>query len=160
MRTDGYERAIADAAAGLGLDPGFVAAAARKGAAANANSPARTVSFALDWIPPAAARGNSRANWAAKARAVRELRESGQAHALGFLNEGGGPLEPPYALDIAATLKRAVDGDNLLIGYKGFLDGLQDGGAIADDSNIADWRLRTAKGGEARSEVTISERRL
>ena len=64
----------------------------------------------------------------------------------------------PLALDITAWNKRRIDYDNLLIGYKSFLDGLQEvvkrdewgevpGAAlIGDDSQIVEATIRVRIG--------------
>lgn len=116
----------------------------------------------VGWIPVAAVRGNSRANRYEKARWVREYRESGFVYGGEWLRKGNAPLRSPYTLAIRAYTERSVDGDNLLIGYKAFIDGLADSGAIADDREIAEWRIAvhqkktTAERGSY-SEIEIKE---
>ena len=85
----------------------------------------------LPWIPPAEVRGNSRAHYQAKARKVRELRESGY-----FLTreamDGRGPLEK-VRVSYEFHHWRKIDRLNLLVGLKGFEDGMVDAGLVADD---------------------------
>ena len=117
----------------------------------------REARFDVGWTPPAILRGNARGHWTKRKAAIAEMRESGFAHGLGYLNAGNAPLTPPYALDVRFTVKRTVDVDNLLIGLKAFIDGVQDSGAIADDKRIERITADRRKG-EPRTEITIRER--
>ena len=87
--------------------------------------------FDLPWLPPAAVMGNSRAHWNKRRLAVAELRESGHAHAL---DAGHEPLGPACIRFEFRHWKVKVDLDNLIIGMKGWIDGLVDSGLIQDDS--------------------------
>ena len=111
--------------------------------------------FNLDYIPPAQARGNARGHWSKRATAIADLRESGFVHGLEYLNAGGSPIDPPYSVRIAATVRRRIDIDNLLIGYKPFIDGLQDARVIRDDVDILRLSIETERGKTERSTVTI-----
>ena len=115
-------------------------------------------SVELDWLPPPDAKPNSRKGWRAKARAVAALRESGLAHGLEWLGQGGRTLRPPYSLTVDARCKRVQDGDNLLIGFKGFVDGLEDAGVLTDDGRITEWTIRVHKDRADGARMVIKER--
>ena len=116
----------------------------------------------LPWIPPAELRGNSRAHFQVKARHASQLQERGIEYGIAAKLESGRlldyPIMGPLALDITAWNRRRVDYDNLLIGYKSFLDGLQEvvkrdewgevrgAGVIHDDSQIVEATIRSRIG--------------
>jgi len=104
----------------------------------------------IDWLPPAGVRGNSRAHWRGKAKAARDLRESGYIRGWEWRSRGGRALVGELALLIRARVKggKRIDGDNLLIGFKAFIDGLSDSGAIPDDVLISDWRILIERGAD------------
>ena len=93
-------------------------------------TPEIAVRIELPWIPREELRGNSRAHFQVKARYASELQERGIEYGLAVKTWISPlldyPIMGPLALDITAWNKRRIDYDNLLIGYKSFLDGLQD----------------------------------
>ena len=119
----------------------------------------------LDRIPKTILRGNSNAqSWRAKAAAKREMRELGYQYGT-LLKERHPDVEFPLrgelAISIAYWNLRRVDCDNMLIGYKYFLDGLQDirrkfksAGVFMDDSQITLMSISRHKG-EPRSLILI-----
>jgi len=73
------------------------------------------------------------------------------------------PIAGPLELYVEAWSPRHIDGDNLLIGYKGFLDGLGVGtwnnpgaGVIEDDRQIVSWTIRLHRDRSRRSLVTLT----
>ena len=73
-------------------------------------------------------RGNSRAHWAVKARETAEMVDRGVEYGLVAKQdhtEYEYPLKGPLAIEITAWNTKRIDHENVLIGYKGFLDGLQ-----------------------------------
>ena len=81
-------------------------------------------------IPSALIRGNSRANRWAKARETKLWRKSGQDH---WLTEGRGAELQKAKITFTFHHDRKIDGDNLAIGLKPFVDGLVDMGMFPDD---------------------------
>lgn len=110
----------------------------------------REVRIDLDWIPPADVRGNAlgahrSARFASKAR----LRESGLAHGLEARERhptDAWPMSGPLTIRFEVDCKRRIDGDNLLVGYKAFVDGLSDADVIRDDADIIEWQIRVRAG--------------
>ena len=78
------------------------------------------------------------------------MRESGYIRGREYLAAGGRALIGELALLIRARVKggRRIDGDNLMIGFKAFIDGLSDSGAILDDVLISDWRIIIERGAD------------
>ena len=116
--------------------------------------------FDMEWVPPEQVRGNSRAHWRTKARRVQEMRESGLAHGLEVISASGDtmwPLRGNLSLSVKATVKRWMDGDNLLIGYKGFIDGLADAGVLMDDKQISFWGINVEVGKDERSVIVLAQ---
>ena len=105
----------------------------------------REAKFEFDFLPPASVRGNSRAGWRAKAAAVRSLRESGFARGLEW-RATDATLAPPYRLTVRFRVGRSIDWDNLAIGVKPVIDGLEDAGVIADDREIREARVSVERG--------------
>ena len=82
----------------------------------------------LPWIPQEEVRGNSRVVWQVKARLVSELVDRGVEYGLVAKQdhpEYEYPIKGPLAIEITAWNTKRIDHENVLIGYKGFLDGLQ-----------------------------------
>ena len=110
-------------------------------------------------------RGNARLHWAPKARHVADMRETGVDEGVLYKRARPGedfPILGPLLLEVEAWTPTHVDGDNLLIGYKGFLDGLGEGtrvhpgaGVIHDDRQIIDWRIRMRRG-NPRTLITLT----
>ena len=100
----------------------------------------RSASFDFDGLPPASVRGNSRVNWRTKARAVRALRETGAARGMAWRGLNA-TLRPPYIMSVRFRMRRRVDLDNLAIGLKGLIDGLQEAGVITDDKEIRELHV-------------------
>ena len=118
-----------------------------------ASSNRLVAAFSVDWIPPEGLRGNFRGHWGKQAGLAQDMRETGIALGLEFKQLTGSlpgfwPVTGPLAVDIWVT-HSGIDGDNLLYGYKRFIDGLQvtlsDGsrgaGIIQNDRQIVDWRI-------------------
>ena len=113
---------------------------------------ARRATFELPWVPPAEVRGNIRLGWAQKARHVDILRTAGVDEGVLYRRahpDEEFPIPGPLELRVEAWAPRHIDGDNLLIGYKGFLDGLGAGtwknpgaAVIGDDHQIVSWSIR------------------
>ena len=112
----------------------------------------------VDWIPPASLRGNALASHRTRRYSDKKLlRESGLAHGLELRQNADAcfPLTGRLRLLIQATVKRRIDGDNLLVGYKPLVDGLADAGVIRDDADIWEWTIRVDVGREERTVLTI-----
>ena len=116
----------------------------------------------LDWIPPASLRGNSRTDRRTATTDRSMVRQSGRDHARILMNRGG-ILGPIKTCEITYTVwhsRANIDLDNLLIGYKAFVDGLEDAGLIERDSAEYVHRVSIqwggkAKRGESRTRVEI-----
>ena len=91
------------------------------------------IEFELPWLPPSEVRGNSRSHWSKKYRASKALRESGYAHGLEALDKGHSPMSKASITFVFSNWRR-VDLDNLIIGMKGWVDGLVDSGILPDDN--------------------------
>ena len=135
-----------------------------------------TTTLTLDWIPPAAVRGNADNRWA-KRSASKKLRQSAVDHVMLWL----GRPEQPYHRKVLITYHfhhwRNIDIPNLVIGMKGFEDGLCipkcqgcgkncaneiGAGLLIDDDPDhvvygAHTFTKTAHKGESRTIVTIEE---
>ena len=125
------------------------------------NTPEIVIRIELPWIPPAELRGNSRAHFQVKARHASELQERGIEYGIAAKTDHPHldyPITGSLSLEVTAWNKRQVDYDNLLIGYKSFLDGLQEvvkrdkwgevpgAGLIHDDSQIVEAAIRVRIG--------------
>ena len=112
-------------------------------------------------IPPKGLRGNSRLHYMAKSSIAKEQRELGAQAGLKAIAVNSGsmlfdislPIRP-QSISIIATCRRAIDGDNLLIGYKPFIDGLSDAGLITDDRHIKHWKIEI-RAGEPQTEIHL-----
>lgn len=128
----------------------------------------------IDAIPPASLRGNSRASWRAKAIEADNWGDIGLALGNQLVTANPPrtfPITGDLEIEIVATNPRLVDGDNMLIAYKPFIDALQrvrkrtsrkgipiaGAGVIVDDNQIRRWIIETGKGVE-RSVITIREK--
>ena len=128
------------------------------------------IRLVVPWIPPADVRGNNRHDWRVRTRAVGQVRLYGFQIGKAYQNQTGRedlPMMGLLQVKIDAYTPRDIDGDNLLIGYKGFFDGLgperQTEGRvhpgaklIADDRHIKRWAIEVHKGQE-RSVITIEQ---
>lgn len=126
--------------------------------------------FRLGWIPPENVRGNSRAHWGARSRGARQLLESGLAHGLELrqLTPDAYPMLGPLAIEYRVTARRKVDFDNLHVGYKHWLDGLQlelpgrkprraGAGIIEDDRQFVKSTIITREGNRDETIITITQ---
>lgn len=108
-----------------------------------------------DWVPEPVLRGNSRVGWRGKAKPLRIARNVGYAEGLQWLSQNrnyeSGLREQAIGLLIVADVNRRVDSDNLLIGYKPFIDGLADAQIIPDDRHIEQIAIRVRVNGIERS---------
>ena len=112
----------------------------------------------LPWVPDASLAGNSRAHWKKKARLAQELRERGLEYGTltkASLDSDAVPMTGELELEIFVwTQRKTFNGDNMLIAFKSFIDGLQEpritpkglitrgAGLIGDDVQITDWIIR------------------
>ena len=122
----------------------------------------------LDWIPPAETRGNTREHHIALWRQRRELMDRGVEYghvAQTEYPDNVYPITGALAVEITAWNPKRIDWDNLAIGYKSFIDGLQTvtgrdrwgfetlgAGVIEDDKQIVEATIRVKIGPE-RSEL-------
>ena len=94
------------------------------------------IRFEMEWIPPASLCTNGRSR---KATSGERSRDNGFVRSQGVyfgnlaLKEGPA-FTPPYELRLTVRNQRKVDLDNLLIGYKSFVDGLVESGLIPSDA--------------------------
>lgn len=118
---------------------------------------ATRLNLAFNRIPPAGVRGNSRKHHMQKAIDVRAEREFGVLIGLQMLAKCPGHAFPlsPYAIEIVADTVRPIDGDNLMIGYKPFIDGLVEAGVIVDDRHIKRWSIEVAHGSFEMTQIKI-----
>ena len=86
-------------------------------------------------LPPRALSPNARPHWAAKARAVRQYRETAYLCALAER-----PGRPMQAARVTCRLffrdRRRRDRDNLLASLKPAFDGIADAGVVGNDSGM------------------------
>ena len=102
----------------------------------------RKITLEFPYQPPPELRGNSRAHWSKRNRAVKALREATYARFLGIcvneMAEGEGcALVPWPRARITYTsywCGKPIDEDNLIIGCKPILDEIITYGILADDS--------------------------
>ena len=123
--------------------------------------PPNVVAFDLNWIPQAELRGNSRVSWQERSSLFAEIVGLGvieARHYMNFTSQGvEWPMEGPLQIHIVASNPRAIDGDNLLYGYKAFIDGLAQAGLIKDDREITRWAIEVKKG-QPNTELVLSKR--
>ena len=123
--------------------------------------PPNLVVFELDWIPPPELRGNSRSSWREKHQHFSAVVDLGIVEGRHYINSTAAgvqwPMEGPLEIHIAATNPRAIDGDNLLYGYKALIDGLVKAGIIRDDREITRWTIEVHKG-KPNTELVLSTR--
>ena len=115
----------------------------------------------VNWIPPSSLRGNSRgSHWKQSAEDKKVMRRSGYDHGIAWLAKpGNARLIPPLHVEIVYRNPRAIDGDNLLIGYKSFIDGLIEAGVLIDDAPdvVVRWWIEWAGYGAAESAIEVKE---
>lgn len=94
-------------------------------------------------VPPLVCSPNSRAHWAAKARATRQYREAVCVLAMAAAN-GRRPLWTiaKVSLSVYCRTRRRRDADNMLARCKPAFDGVQDAGIIADDRGLIHMPIR------------------
>ena len=124
----------------------------------------RNIALVTDWVPEPELRGNSRAHMYAKAGHAAELNDLGWFYGMELKQQQPylqTPLRGILEIEIWCWTKRdIVDGDNMQIGYKHFIDGLQEWrrnrgvklpGAhlITNDSQIKHWHIHMLKGAPA-----------
>lgn len=123
--------------------------------------PAIEVRIDLPWVAEEILRGNSRAHWAPKAAAVSEQLERGIEYGLVAKTDHpyiDFPIRGLLSVEITVWNTRPLDWENVAIGYKGFLDGLQEvwkrdkygdapgAGVVVDDVQFVDGVVRTRVG--------------
>lgn len=112
----------------------------------------------LDFLPPAALRGNSRAHWKAKLSPTKEMRQSGFWHGL---TEGIGFNVQRAKAEVVFRHYRKIDFDNFLIGLKPWWDGLIQAECIPNDDpehfSIASVRWEKAPKGDSQTIITVTE---
>ena len=120
------------------------------------------VAIDMEWIPPASLRGNSRQNRHQRARLNREVRDKFQQYAEEMLNDG--EIEPlkdtDLHLEIVVWTARSIDLDNMLIGYKPVMDGLQKAGVLVDDKRIASIHISRRPPPDAPNNINKNRTRL
>ena len=82
----------------------------------------------LPWIPNPQLRGNASNHHMVKVKFVREMRDRGLEYGLVAKQDHPDidyPIKGPLFAEITAWNPQPVDWDNLAIGYKAFMDGLQ-----------------------------------
>ena len=125
-----------------------------------------SVRIEIAYLPPECLRGNSREHWGPKSGWTKLMRESGYWHGKEAIQHHGldEPIDELLALVIDAWTPNAIDYDNLLIGFKPFVDGLGVGtkrdpgaGLISDDRLIrrATIRMHQALQDEERCVLTL-----
>ena len=98
-------------------------------------------------------------SWQQKARYVKRYRESGFEHGLvKMANEPDGwPLRGDLLIDVCFTARRRVDLDNLFVGLKPWIDGLEDVAILANDRQIVEARVRVQIGKRDQTHLTLRE---
>lgn len=114
----------------------------------------KKISVELPWIPGEILRGNSRAHWRSKSKAVREARAMGRREGWRLVSAGIRVLGP-IGLRVVVYHAKSIDLDNLLIGYKPIIDGLADSYLIDDDRNIKRMAIELRNSKESKSVITI-----
>lgn len=102
----------------------------------------------FDRLPSASVRGNSRLHHIPKALATKAELEFGVLVGMQVIAKAPKIQFPMVAtgIVIVAHSIRPIDGDNLLIGYKPFVDGLVRAGVLKDDAFIKSWSIELLKG--------------
>ena len=120
----------------------------------------RTFTIELGWIPPGVLRGNMRGSYRGREKARTAMKEAGKHNGMELGLDA--PLEQ---CEVTFTLyhnRQALDLDNMLIGYKYWMDGMVTGGVFTDDNavHVSALTIRwggKVKKGESRTRVTIEE---
>lgn len=112
------------------------------------------ITIEMEWLPPEILRGNSRAHWRTKAKAVRNARELGWFEGLRLVHDGI-KMQGPIGMHIVAHNARAIDLDNILIGYKPVIDGFADSYLIDNDRNIKKMCIELINSKHSKSVITI-----
>ena len=117
------------------------------------------VDLEFDRLPSASVRGNSRLHHIPKSLATKAEKEFGVLVGMQVITKNPGLNYPLEALEvkIVAQSVKAIDGDNLLIGYKPFIDGLTAAGLIQDDASIKAWSIELLTG-EPHTKIRIHGR--
>lgn len=102
----------------------------------------------FDRLPSASVRGNSRLHHIPKSLATKAEREFGVLIGMQLIAQQPSIKFPliPSSIEIVAQSERSIDGDNLLIGYKPFIDGLVRSGVLEDDEPIKTWTIQLLTG--------------
>lgn len=89
-------------------------------------------------LPPAGCSPNSRGHWAKKHRAVAEYRAHADAEVRRTIRASQRPRWASAELRTTWYLpdERRRDPDNLMASLKAAIDGLRDGGVLADDNRL------------------------
>ena len=104
-----------------------------------------------NWIPESVLRGNSKARRNVYAKAAMPIRN--WAYNLAYNYHNDWPLHSPLVIYIGAGVQRIIDVDNLLRGYKQFVDGLEDGGVLFNDRDITTYVVCREKAHLSRSQI-------
>ncbi len=93
-------------------------------------------------IPPLAVRPNSRTHWRVKGRANKGCRALSNLMCKEALAGRKSPMWSKATIQIEARFKtwKGMDPDNLCASIKGYTDGIQDAGIVANDNQL--WPLR------------------
>ena len=119
----------------------------------------RQIRVTYHGVPDPKLRGNKRGNWKGAEGLVKQDKNRGLLLGKDLLASGYKPLRGLMEIQIDAVIPRDIDGDNLLIGYKPFIDGLVRSGIMPDDKFIKDWELHIATGRPPLARIQITERR-
>lgn len=119
---------------------------------------AREVVLRWKGVPHQKLRGNARGHWTGRVKYVQDMRNLGLVLANSWRNSqerGELPIKGPYELRVDVWVKRWIDGDNLIIGYKSFVDGMVHARIIEDDRRIKRWTIEVNLGSEELSIVRV-----
>lgn len=109
-------------------------------------------------LPDAVLRGNSRAHWAKRHRAAKKMRDDA---ALLGIHDGFTFMALKARVTYHFHHWRLIDLDNLVIGCKPFLDGLQDSAVIPEDNpehiTLGEHTFTKCAKGESRVEILVEE---
>ncbi len=122
------------------------------------SAPARAATITIPMLPPRECSPNWRGGWAARARAVREFRETaGWAARAAVLDDAEAFTWVYQAREIALDLeialgkgRRRQDDDNIWASMKGAIDG------IADVLGVDDKRFRVGRLVQTRGDGTVT----
>ena len=125
-----------------------------------ASSMGREFTIELGWIPPAVLRGNMRGSYRGREEARTEMKDAGLCNGMELnLPTSLGECEVTFVL---FHNRRALDLDNMLIGYKYWMDGMVKSGVFRDDNanHVSALTIRwgdKVKKGQSHTQVKIEE---